>query len=326
MRVPERGVNLGGWLVLEPWITPSLFVGVNATDEYTYCKNVKDAAKLLKKHRDSFVTERDFAWLAEHHIDAVRLPIGYWLFGDMPPFSGTVAYVDKAFAWAKKHGLKILLDLHGAPGSQNGKMHSGQGGVIGWTADGQIEATLDVLNRLAKRYGQHSALWGISFLNEPSHRISRAGLGIFYKRAYALLRPQCHNGAWLVFSDAFRPRRWYRQLPPTEYPMLAIDYHHYQIYDWLDRMLPVAWQLWRTRYVVRRKVQRMAKYHPVIVGEWSMALPARIKVSQRQRAAYAALQQYAFTRSVAWFYWTYKTEYGGSWSFRANVEEALLEA
>ena len=42
-RPPEimRGVNLGGWLVLEPWITPSLFEPfINATnpavDEYTF--------------------------------------------------------------------------------------------------------------------------------------------------------------------------------------------------------------------------------------------------------------------------------------------------
>ena len=27
-----RGVNLGGWLVLEKWMTPSLFEGLQATD------------------------------------------------------------------------------------------------------------------------------------------------------------------------------------------------------------------------------------------------------------------------------------------------------
>ena len=29
-----KGVNLGGWLVLEKWITPSLFDGTNAVDEF----------------------------------------------------------------------------------------------------------------------------------------------------------------------------------------------------------------------------------------------------------------------------------------------------
>ena len=30
-----RGVNLGGWLLLEPWITPSLFEEVNRTNQTT---------------------------------------------------------------------------------------------------------------------------------------------------------------------------------------------------------------------------------------------------------------------------------------------------
>jgi len=32
-----RGVNTGGWLVLEKWMTPSLFEGLSATDETTWC-------------------------------------------------------------------------------------------------------------------------------------------------------------------------------------------------------------------------------------------------------------------------------------------------
>ena len=42
-----RGVNLGGWLVLEPWITPKIFEEVNVgrikgavVDEYTYNQHV----------------------------------------------------------------------------------------------------------------------------------------------------------------------------------------------------------------------------------------------------------------------------------------------
>ncbi|MCY0903238.1 MAG: glucan 1,3-beta-glucosidase, partial [Firmicutes bacterium] len=32
-----RGVNLGGWLVLERWMTPSLFAGLDAKDETDFC-------------------------------------------------------------------------------------------------------------------------------------------------------------------------------------------------------------------------------------------------------------------------------------------------
>ena len=49
----NRGVNLGGWLLLEPWITPTIFEEVNVgdiknmvVDEYTYAQYVdKEFAK-----------------------------------------------------------------------------------------------------------------------------------------------------------------------------------------------------------------------------------------------------------------------------------------
>ena len=50
-----RGVNLGGWLVLEPWITPTIFEEVNVgglkgavVDEYTYNQHVE---KIFLKER-----------------------------------------------------------------------------------------------------------------------------------------------------------------------------------------------------------------------------------------------------------------------------------
>jgi glucan 1,3-beta-glucosidase len=54
-----RGVNLGGWLLLEPWITPSIFEEVNVgenhlkiVDEYTYAQYVDPvfAKERLDRH------------------------------------------------------------------------------------------------------------------------------------------------------------------------------------------------------------------------------------------------------------------------------------
>ncbi len=39
-----RGVNLGSWLVLEKWMVPSLFEGLEATDETTWCAELGDRA------------------------------------------------------------------------------------------------------------------------------------------------------------------------------------------------------------------------------------------------------------------------------------------
>ena len=106
-----RGVNLGGWLVLEKWITPSLFAGMQATDETSYCVELgeAEATRRLHHHWNTFITRDDFAWLKRAGINAVRLPVGHWLFGkDYPyhrsykdiryPFvEGGLAIIDKVF-------------------------------------------------------------------------------------------------------------------------------------------------------------------------------------------------------------------------------------
>jgi glucan 1,3-beta-glucosidase len=59
---PARGVNLGGWLSIEPFITPSLFnsyaAGLGIIDEYTLCRHLgPNCAATLESHYSTFVTE-----------------------------------------------------------------------------------------------------------------------------------------------------------------------------------------------------------------------------------------------------------------------------
>ena len=53
-------------------------------------------------------------------MEAVRIPVPYFLFGDREPFLGCIEELDKAFCWAKRYDLKVLIDLHTAPLRQNG--------------------------------------------------------------------------------------------------------------------------------------------------------------------------------------------------------------
>jgi glucan 1,3-beta-glucosidase len=53
----------------------------------------------------------------------VRIPIGYWAYdvaAGEPYISGQLPYLRQAIAWAAIYNLKVIVDLHGAPGSQNG--------------------------------------------------------------------------------------------------------------------------------------------------------------------------------------------------------------
>jgi glucan 1,3-beta-glucosidase len=55
----------------------------------------------------------------------VRIPIGYWAYDVSPgePYiQGQHNYLLKAIDWAEANNLKVIIDLHGAPGSQNGQV------------------------------------------------------------------------------------------------------------------------------------------------------------------------------------------------------------
>ena len=162
-----RGVNLGGWLVLEKWITPSLFAGLQATDETSYCVELgeAEATRRLHRHWNSFITREDFIWLARAGVNSVRLPVGHWLFGKDYPYHpsygasrypfvvGGLSLVDQVFAWADECNLRVILDLHSAPGCQNGFDNGGILNVCEWhTKKEYIDHCLDVLERLAERY------------------------------------------------------------------------------------------------------------------------------------------------------------------------------
>ncbi len=327
-----RGVNLGGWLVLEPWITPALFEGTKAKDELSLCRELGDQAEeILRLHRDHFITEADFRWLARCGINTVRLPIGYWVFGDEAPYVGSIVHVDRAFEWAERNGLKILLDLHGAPGSQNGHDHSGMVGDITWYTPENQAKSLKVIERLSKRYRGRDALAGIELVNEPSWRNGRRTLQEYYEKGYDIVRKSCGTDVAVVVSDAFFPRRWSRVMQGDKYQNKQLDIHLYQLFGKRDQRRSLSGHMAIVNGKWHRLLARVSRRWPVIIGEWSAALPPKIYDGYSAEAKDAAIRAYAsaqlavFERHAAgWFYWTYRTQDGGAWSFRTCVENRWL--
>lgn len=84
------------------------------------------------------------------------------------------SYFLKAVQWARKYGIRINLDLHALPGSQNGWNHSGKFGTInvlnGPMGYANAERSLDYIRILAEfisqpEYKDVVVMFGIT--NEP---------------------------------------------------------------------------------------------------------------------------------------------------------------
>ncbi|KAL0061434.1 hypothetical protein AAF712_011728 [Marasmius tenuissimus] len=134
------GVGLGGLFVLEPFISPKFFEKYpNAVDEWTLSEAMRaDTAggglAQLEDHYKTFITEKDIAEIAGAGLNWIRLPVPFWAIDTWPgePFLAQTSwkYILRILGWARKYGLRVNLDLHTIPGSQNGYNHSGKGGQI----------------------------------------------------------------------------------------------------------------------------------------------------------------------------------------------------
>ena len=155
------GTSLGGWLVLEPWLTPSLFYqflgsdlrygpDINkirektGMDQKSFCTALgpKEANRQLRRHWKLWLTEQHIADIAQSGATHVRIPVGDWMWepydiydkveGGVRCNDGAIEELDRALKLCEKYGMKALLDMHAWVGSQNGLDNSGETKFVRW--------------------------------------------------------------------------------------------------------------------------------------------------------------------------------------------------
>ena len=361
-----RGVNLGSWLVLEKWMTPEVFEGVDAYDEYTLARALspEEYEQRMREHRSTFITEEDFAAIADMGLNTVRIPIPYYIFGDRTdePYLSCIDELDDAFDWAEEYGLQILIDLHMVPGSQNGFDNGGISGVCTWAQKPEeVEYALDVLERLAQRYGQRPGLFGIQPLNEPivgdgawedmdvmyryhpvddellaaSAPISMEFLKDFYLRAYERLRPLLPEDKWIVYHDAFGMWNWFTFMWGDDYEGVAFDTH---VYLFNVESVGLQSPFWHNAFVLGNGLlmRILQTRFPVICGEWSLANNYALTIEDEdERSAYytsmAEKQLETWDKyGAGGVYWSYRVGEGAQsdwdkpWDLRQCVENGWI--
>jgi glucan 1,3-beta-glucosidase len=287
---PARGVNLGGWLSIEPFITPSLFnyaSNLGIIDEYTMTSYLgsSSAKSTLEKHYATFVTEQTFKEIAAAGLDHVRIPFSYWAVttysGDPYVYRVSWRYLLRGIEWARKYGLRINLDLHALPGSQNGWNHSGRQGPIGWLngTDGALNAqrSLDIHNQLSKFFAQDRYKNIISFYglaNEPKMTALVVNDVLNWTAsAYTLVTKNGIN-AYVVFGDGFMGlTNWQGKL--TGYSNLVLDAHQYVIFNKNQinfnhtQKVTYACGDWTSQAV--QSMSTSSGFGPTLFAEWSQA-------------------------------------------------------
>ncbi|KAI5120782.1 hypothetical protein M0805_002409 [Coniferiporia weirii] len=284
-----RGVNLGGWLVLEPWITPSLFdnTGNDAiVDEWTFCQlqSTSTAESVLQNHWNTFYTEADFAAIAAAGLNHVRLPVGYWAFevGPGEPFiQGQLPFLQKAVTWAGNYGLKVIIDLHGAPGSQNGFDNSGQRmSFPHWHSNStNVERTDAIIMTIASMFATDTNVVSvIAPLNEPAGFDGDAVLTVvrqYWDDSYGNIRfpfgSSEQSNTLVLIHDAFQDLSyWDGFMVAPGHQGVALDTHIYQVFSDGDVALSQQDHIDTACAVADSGIADFDLW--VIVGEWSPAI------------------------------------------------------
>ncbi|KAH8826615.1 glycoside hydrolase family 5 protein [Flagelloscypha sp. PMI_526] len=251
-----RGVNLGGWFVLEPWITPSIFEGTGnnkIVDEYTMGQMMDrtEMQGILNAHWQEWITEDDFKEMSDAGLNHVRIPLGYWSVpltsNDTktstsvdPYLPGAWPYFLKALNMAHAHNLHTIVDIHGAPGSQNGFDNSGQRtNNPTWASansDDNVQRTLDTIQFVVENAG--GLIDVMELLNEPAGfngNVWSNAIRQFWKDGYGVVRKAVGNGMQVMIGDAFLGvNNWQDFLTPPDARGVLMDYHEYQIFSNLE--------------------------------------------------------------------------------------------
>lgn len=171
-----RGANLGNWLINEFWMMGQ---GSNGIDDQCKLEAVLDRRfgypereRLMKLFRDNWMRPQDWDRLASFGVNLVRIPFIHTVVEDEKR-PGTLRadawhYLDRAIDEAGRRGIYVILDLHGAAGSQGWEHHSGCAGRNRfWSVPAYQQRTAWLWQQVAGRYRDRPEVAGYSLLNEP---------------------------------------------------------------------------------------------------------------------------------------------------------------
>ncbi|KAG8805200.1 Glucan 1,3-beta-glucosidase 3, partial [Serendipita sp. 401] len=252
-------------------------------------------------------------------------------------YIGAWPRVLRAVEWAARHGIGILIDLHGAPGSQNGQHHSGvldeQTGLF--SSPENVQKTILVLKFLTETFINVPNVVGIQLLNEP---IDSPETFDFYNVALDSLRGMDLTGIKsfpFYIHDAFNLQRGADLIRSRGAEWNVLDHHSYYVFTAYDssRSASAHTADLGPTGVVGSELRDVGQSlnGNLITGEWSCALSEdSLKMESdpiSARRQFCEVQEQAYQKSGSGsFFWSFKKENceeDPSWCFQSAVGKSL---
>lgn len=328
-KVILKGVNVGGWFVQELWMTPTAYGpnGGGVQDQKTIESTLKKrfgeekTKELLDTYYDNFWTEEDFDNCRDMEMNVLRLPFWYLNIVDEGGKIKNDAFdrIDWFVEQAGKRGIYVILDMHGAPGSQNDRDHSGdifsnkglwQGADVMYYQN----LFLKIWKEVAKHYNGNPVVAGYDLLNEPycaAGDYTDKQVWDLYDRAYDEIRKIDKNHV-IIMEATWEP---YNLPRPERYGWTNVmyEYHSYNYDNQTNANEQLA--------ALKRKLDLIKKYNydvPSYIGETSF-----FGNTQSWTKCLSELN----SAEINWTLWSYKVKGNGTntWGlYNMNIPDADL--
>lgn len=333
-QIQLRGTNIGGYLLREFWMSP-VKTTLEVRDESTIYQVLEERFgtqtmyELVAAWQDAYFTETDFDNLQSLGMNCIRLPIWYRNLvdenGDF--YDNAFERLDWFVEQAGQRGMYVVLDMHGAPGSQNGKDISGVDGeshqeettyfFFGEDAASYQQQYLDIWTQIARHFAGNPVVAGYDVLNEPfceyRYTTSRSEnelhslLWDVYARAYEAIRAEDADHM-VIFEAVWDPS----DLPNPAtmgWENIMYEYHNYNYGDY-DNLNGTQISSMKKKL---RLIQAANYDVPSYMGEFCY-----FDNLDAWDEGLALLNE----AGIHWTTWTYKTTSGnGNWNLYAHVSD-----
>ena len=308
-----RGTNAGGWLVQEDWMNST-----NASDQKTMMTTLANrfgASKrdeLVSTYENNYWTTQDFDNCAEMGMSVIRLPFTYMNLCDDNGNLKSNAFdrLDWFVQNCSQRGMYVILDMHGAFGSQNGMDHSGEinDGKQLYYNQSNKDKTLNLWKKIAEHFKGNPAVAAYDILNEPGIKAA-ATYSLhwdFYNEIYNTIRSKDSNHIIIMEScwDADNLPR------PSQYGWKNVAYE-YHYYPWNAQNSSDA-----QKSYFSGKVSDIANHNygvPTFVGEFTC-----FEQAEGWKAAMSTFNGQGWH----WTTWSYKVTGNSSWGiYNHNPEK-----
>ena len=303
-----KGLNLGGWLVMEKWMCP-LDSG-SLPDTYSVITNldrrfgVATEQSLIRTYQTNWITLDDLNHIANAGLNCVRVPVWWGNFYSITNI-GSSGWRADAFAvldWlvtnCADRGIYVVIDMHGVVGGQSGSDDTGWANQNHyWNRPGDQTATLFMWTQIATHYKANPAVAGYDLINEPDGTGSTNDVWSAYASLYTAIR-SVDASHIIIMEGTFGNWNWSMLPDPARYRWTNLVYSMHE-YAWGGGVAQVEAG---SDNQVTDFTNHLAWNVPGYIGEWN---------DLGQGAACYDYSINDYNRAgLSWTMWAYKATHG----------------